>query len=275
MNQLADALSRMYSDEPKGIVRAASEYVTAEEEHTPSALILNMVSAPLYTGESIFLGAASAQREARRAFPNAQKVVLKVRDPSEQLEGESAPKISEIFENSPEHLEIPSEVEFEPKNIEHPTENVNDDSAEDLDNEVEPVSSLLANHGSSSQFLDDDTTAAELLSEDPISLTEVLDSGEPTLDIHNSIRGRYSEDSFFAKIVKDPITFRNFEVSNELVFLKDNERRVLCIPDVMIGARRLCEVLISHAHSILAHLGPQKTITYLRENVWWKGLNSN
>jgi hypothetical protein len=53
MNKLADALSRMYSDEPQGIVRAASEYVTAEEEHIPSGLILNMVSAPLYTGESI------------------------------------------------------------------------------------------------------------------------------------------------------------------------------------------------------------------------------
>jgi len=166
-------------------------------------------------------------------------------------------------------------VEFEPKNIEHPTENVNDDSVEDLDNEVEPVSSLLADHGSSSQLLDDNTTTAKLLSEDPVSLTEVLDSGEPTLDIHNSIRGHYSEDSFFAKIVKDPTTFRNFKVSNELVFLKDNERRVLCIPDVMIGARRLREVLISHAHSILAHLGPRKTIMYLRDNVWWKGLNSD
>ena len=104
MNQLADALSRMYSDEPKGIVRAASEYVTAEEEHTPSALILNMVSAPLYTGESIFLGAASAQREARRAFPNARKVVLKVRDPSEQLEGESAPKLVKFSKTHPNTL---------------------------------------------------------------------------------------------------------------------------------------------------------------------------
>jgi hypothetical protein len=35
MNQLADALSRMYSDEPKGVVRAASEYVSVKEESAP------------------------------------------------------------------------------------------------------------------------------------------------------------------------------------------------------------------------------------------------
>jgi hypothetical protein len=119
-------------------------------------------------------------------------------------------------------------VEFELENIECPTKNVNNGSVEDLDNEIEPVNSLLANHRSSSQLLDDNTTMAELPSENPISLTKVLDLGEPTLDIHNSIHGRYSEDSFFAKIVKDPTTFRNFKVSNELVFLKDNERWVLC-----------------------------------------------
>ncbi|KIM76140.1 hypothetical protein PILCRDRAFT_798107 [Piloderma croceum F 1598] len=171
--------------------------------------------------------------------------------------------------------DAPPQVEFELENIEAPSEDVNHSLTADLSNETKPVSSLLADHGSSSQLPDDNTAAAELLSEDPVSLTEVLDSGEPTLDIHNHIHGRYSEDPFFAKIVKDPTTFRNFEVSNELVFLKDNERRVLCIPNVMIGSRRLCEVLISHAHSILAHLGPRKTITYLRDNVWWKGLNSD
>lgn len=34
MNKLANSLSTMYSDEPKGVVWVASEYVTAEEENT-------------------------------------------------------------------------------------------------------------------------------------------------------------------------------------------------------------------------------------------------
>jgi hypothetical protein len=75
--------------------------------------------------------------------------------------------------------------------------------------------------------------------------------------------------------VRNPQNYKNFKVSNGLVFLKDQERRLSCIPDIMIGSRHLREILISHAHSILAHLGPRKTITYLRDNVGWKGLNSD
>ena len=81
----------------------------------------------------------------------------------------------------------------------------------------------------------DSDTAAEILSDGPISLTEVVESGEPTLDIHNRIRGRISEDPLFKQITDDPTKFKNFEVSNELVFHK--ERRLLCIPDVKIGVR--------------------------------------
>jgi hypothetical protein len=66
-NVLADALSRMYSNEPVGTIRAASKYVSAEEENTPSKLLLNLVSSPLYTGPPLFLGATEAQRSARIA----------------------------------------------------------------------------------------------------------------------------------------------------------------------------------------------------------------
>ncbi|OAX30696.1 hypothetical protein K503DRAFT_819175, partial [Rhizopogon vinicolor AM-OR11-026] len=104
----------------------------------------------------------------------------------------------------------------------------------------------------------------------PPTLTDVISMGDPTVDIHASIAGRYGEDDLFKRILQDPGAFKNFEVSNHRVFLKDNDRRILCVPDVKIGNRRLREIITSHAHSILAHLGPSKTLTYLRENVWWK-----
>lgn len=66
-NVLADALSRMYCNEPKGTVRSASEYVSAEEEDSPRGLLLNFVSAPVYTGTPLFLGATEARRSARIA----------------------------------------------------------------------------------------------------------------------------------------------------------------------------------------------------------------
>ncbi|KAJ8579344.1 hypothetical protein M405DRAFT_754613, partial [Rhizopogon salebrosus TDB-379] len=96
--------------------------------------------------------------------------------------------------------------------------------------------------------------------------------GDPTTDIHASIVGRYDEDPFFKRVVSEPGAFKNFEVSNHCIFLKDNNQRVLCIPDIriLVGSRCVRELIISHAHSILAHLGPSKTLTYLRENIWWK-----
>jgi hypothetical protein len=92
-----------------------------------------------------------------------------------------------------------------------------------------------------------DSLSTEILSEDPISLTEVFQSGDPTLDIHNRIIDRFAEDSFFKQIVEKPAYYGNFEVSNGVVCLKDNGKRILCIPDVKVGERRLREILISHA----------------------------
>ncbi|KAG2114386.1 hypothetical protein DEU56DRAFT_749001, partial [Suillus clintonianus] len=115
-----------------------------------------------------------------------------------------------------------------------------------------------------------ESTAENILSESPATLTNVIAMGDPSLDIHEKIANRYHEDRFFNKILEQPQAFKNFELSNGRMFLKDNDRRILCIPDVRIGERRIREVLISHAHSILAHLGPSKTLIYLRDNVWWK-----
>jgi hypothetical protein len=58
MNTVPDALFQLYSDEPRGTVHAASEYLTIEEKNAPSELLLSMVSSLLYTGDSIFLGAS-------------------------------------------------------------------------------------------------------------------------------------------------------------------------------------------------------------------------
>ncbi|KZP29148.1 hypothetical protein FIBSPDRAFT_692138, partial [Athelia psychrophila] len=82
--------------------------------------------------------------------------------------------------------------------------------------------------------------------------------------------GRYGEDPLFKAVLESPTMHKNFELSNGLIFLKERDSRVICIPDILVGERRLREMLISHAHSILAHLGPKKTVTYLCDNVWWR-----
>jgi hypothetical protein len=261
-NTLRDALSRLYSDEPRGTVRAASEYMTVEEENAPSELLLSMVSSPLYTGEPIFLGASMTR--ARKAFPNAKKVILRVKQPSEPLEGESSTHQNLLdAESAPLVIEHSIVVDEDSHLSELPAlESI----SKGQPFEHEPVT-LPEGPG--------DAAASEILTESPITLPEVVDSGEPSLDIHNRIVGRYSEDPLFKVVIEQPSAYKNFELSNGLLFLKEKEKRILCIPDIRIGGRRLREILISHAHSILAHLGPRKTIIYLRDNVWWKGMNTD
>nr|GAT47604.1 gag-pol polyprotein [Mycena chlorophos] len=86
------------------------------------------------------------------------------------------------------------------------------------------------------------------------------------------LKNRYAEDPFFKLVLERPQDYKNFEQRDGLVFLRDSETRILCVPDIRIGARSAREIIISHAHSILAHLGSRKTLYYLKDNVWWKNM---
>lgn len=258
-NTVADALSRMYSDEPLGTVRAASEYVTAEEENAPSSILLSLVTTPLYTGNYLYLGAARPKRsrkkanKAREAFPNAKRVVLKVANPEEQLEGGMG---TDTANTNPVQQSVTTEQEeTHDDNIQESPE----DLLSDLEGVFDPHTPV-------------EDPAEEILSEDPPALTDLITMGDPTVDIHRSLVNRYQEDPKFALVLENPSSYKNFEVSNGLEFLKDNGKRILCIPDIKIKERRVREMIISHAHSILAHLGAIKTVVYLRDNVWWKGM---
>ncbi|TFK59550.1 hypothetical protein BDN72DRAFT_780570, partial [Pluteus cervinus] len=90
------------------------------------------------------------------------------------------------------------------------------------------------------------------------------------IDLKKELRGRYKEDSFFKKIVDSPRDFKNFTVEDGLVYLNDSEGKRLGVPNVLIGKRSVREIAISEAHTILAHLGSRKTLSYLRDHLWWK-----
>ena len=49
----------------------------------------------------------------------------------------------------------------------------------------------------------------------------------------------------------------------------------MCIPKALIKGRSIREIIISEAHSMLAHLGASKTIHYLRDYVWWQEMVSD
>ena len=91
-------------------------------------------------------------------------------------------------------------------------------------------------------------------------------------NIVGEIKGQYDQDSFFKLILEAPEHYCNFEVRDGYIRLRTKEHSVLCIPKLVIDGRNVREHLIEQVHSLLAHLGTAKTLTYLREHLWWKDL---
>ena len=54
-----------------------------------------------------------------------------------------------------------------------------------------------------------------------------------------------------------------------MLYLKTSGKRLLCIPKILINKRSVHELVISEVHSMLAHLGDNKTLSYISDNVWW------
>jgi hypothetical protein len=73
-------------------------------------------------------------------------------------------------------------------------------------------------------------------------------------------------------ILANPEEFTNFVVRDGLVFFVSGEIGTIAIPNVQADGQNIREVLIRQGHSILAHLGDEKTATYLRDQVWWKSM---
>jgi hypothetical protein len=104
------------------------------------------------------------------------------------------------------------------------------------------------------------------------SLLQVVNSGWRGLDLRSIVSHRYGDDLFFKNILESPKSFRNFEVEDSVVYLKQEDVHLLCIPALVHQGRNLREIIISEAHSILAHLGVRKTLDYLWDHVWWKDI---
>ena len=102
--------------------------------------------------------------------------------------------------------------------------------------------------------------------------TSLLTQSSLGIDLLSEIRGNYNIDPFFRVILEQPKDFRNFEEKDQLLYLKEHEKRVLCITKILIQGRNVREIVISEAHSMLAHLGASKTVDYLRDHVWWRDL---
>ena len=115
----------------------------------------------------------------------------------------------------------------------------------------------------------------EILSTVAPKLTTVLVDSCPEYNLPYCLIGQYASDNFFTQIAMQPDRFKQFECHDSLIFLSNSDCSILCMPDIMVSDCKIQELIISQAHSILAHLGPQKTLHYLKDNIWWPGLTAN
>ena len=67
------------------------------------------------------------------------------------------------------------------------------------------------------------------------SLTLILEVATPELDFPNCLTHTYNTDPFFKDIYLHPEHFRNFSISDDLIFLNDNLQCLLCVPNIWIA----------------------------------------
>jgi transposase InsO family protein len=208
----------------------------------------------------------SNKRKKLIETPRIKRVRLKVREPKIDDTTKEAPHVPD------ETVDVNDIIEPLITNSEEPPDAT--PSAPKKDHEVR----VLDNHGfEKASESDKEANAArsrKALEQPavPEPVTELISSAEG-MDIVTEIQGKYDRDPFFKLIMEFPNQYRNFKYECGLLYLKESSSGVkLCVPDILIGGRRIREILITHAHNILAHLGARKTLIYLREYVWWKGI---
>ena len=248
-NVVADALSRMYSNDSPGTVRAASEFTCHDVLDDDTLPVSNdMGELPILAGVEAVV---ATRRSSRVRVPTAKAAAAQ--DMSMADDGRSFIRRTPVKRK-------------EGGNTEHDSPGTDVPSATQMTTDVptpqittEPTEPIPADDSESS----------------PDETSPMLVQNGPGIDLLKELRGRYAEDLFFKVVLEQPKDFRNFECKEGLVYLKENDRRVLCVPKLLVQGRSAREIVISEAHSILAHLGASKTLDYLRDHVWWKDIVSD
>ncbi|KAJ2911813.1 hypothetical protein MD484_g8600, partial [Candolleomyces efflorescens] len=254
-NVLADSLSRMYSNDAPGTVRARTEYTFHDVTDDDSSPVPHQ-TAPILTGLEALaarvesrsrrkekeLPAESGRSETGREFAARMAPHFTIRGPREKG-GEDAAGRSMPTAPVPKGNDVPR-----------------------LTIKVPPLPKP--------KFGSAPADPGNVAPQPPMSLVQMVES-TAGIDLIHELRDSYSQDPIFKPIVAKPSEFRNFVVENGIVYLKENSKRLLCIPKVLILGRNAREIVIDEAHSLLAHLGASKTIEYLRHHVWWKDLVSD
>jgi len=101
-------------------------------------------------------------------------------------------------------------------------------------------------------------------------LLDLCPQVEGDMSILESIKHGYQKDPLFSKVLDNIGHHKNFEVLSDLLYTRNRaDASVLCVPSVVHDKQQITKVVISQAHKVLGHYGPQKTADYVRRHYWW------
>ncbi|EUC57525.1 hypothetical protein RSOL_224150 [Rhizoctonia solani AG-3 Rhs1AP] len=245
-NILADGLSRMYSNEPNGVERAKTEYVDETGQETPHILVGSTsitesaapeVTKPLYVGDEV-----KAEFELRQEPRRSSRVRKQVDKYGQKPTPEQKPRNKCVKLEEIEDKEAPKIIAPKAEKL-----------AENMVRE-EPQQAEIKAKGDNLEI------------EEMIALAKCVTEAQ----LPDCIVRQYRNDTLLKAITQEPEKCSNFEIKNEVLYMRKDGDLLMCIPDIKVGERKLREVINTHAHSILAQLGAKKTLQWLRTQVWWK-----
>jgi hypothetical protein len=252
-NILADALSHIYSEEDDGTVRALSKYIQEGTSKTETEGDSDSVTRPILGGRAAQVAIESmvAASEGICCNPACAKVAPRWYDP--------------VIPRRPGEANCTTKPCGKPTSADDKN---NRRAATENPNELEEP--LVGTAGTSS------TDSVELEGEGaPTEETghtcDASDPTEPThitslvteIDTIELIRRSYSGDPQFRKIVDNLKEYPNYTLDDDLLYMREHGHNYLCVPNAKTDKYNVRDLLIVHAHSIVAHLGGCKTYAFI------------
>ncbi|KAF8666245.1 hypothetical protein RHS04_09699 [Rhizoctonia solani] len=212
-NVLADALSRMYSKDKKGTVRAASEYMadidgsnTTGNAHTPTG----QLTQPVITGMAAKVAAKSrVTLEGVRQNPACNRVAPKQYDP--EIPGRG--NYGRIGTRAPKRRNANDKANWDPDRREEFDEITNgsiEAGGETCNTEsVSSPAGVELEGGNTTGNKADPTDRS-----DHRHITQLVSK----IDVVSAIAEGYKKDKDYEKIIEEPLQFPQFELRKELIY---------------------------------------------------------
>lgn len=231
-NILADTLSRIYKGDLPGTIRAPSEFSIEDPDlqdfklRKPILIPLSAAPMTFSSNENAYNGFHTPPPPAANRPHLSKKVYLRLPPSKSPAQRAATPSV-------PGTHPAPNPV-IPCQNIDAHIPMVS--PSPDTTPVVNPASPLLSEN-------------AKL---QPSNLLDTLDSA---FEFPACIKNKYIFDPYFREVQLNPAHYKNFEITDGLMYHKTNNQCILCVPKIVLQNRTTHEILIEHAHSLLTHLG--------------------